>query len=48
MEEDELLKFLFFDENNIFLFNFLTGKIRLFYEYQNSNYFNNKEIHKLL
>ena len=32
MEEIDLLKFLLFDEDNIYMFNYLTGKIKLFDE----------------
>ena len=46
--EIDLLKYLLLDENTIYLFNFLTGKVNLFDDKQNKNVFHEREIQELL
>ena len=48
MQEIELLKYLLFDENTIYLFNYLVGKINLFDSNQISYDFKNRNLQDLI
>ena len=48
MQEIDLLKYLLFDENSIYMFNYLVGKINLFDFNQNSYNFKNKNLQFLI
>ena len=48
MQEIDLLKYLFFDENSIYMFNYLAGKINLFDSNQTSYNSKNKNLQFLI